>query len=128
MIMVVMIGMTLLFAYVTVYAQTYKEGVGGAVMESLTIEDINLNPSGSSYGTQAEIWVYNAGKIDVDINAIYVNGLSLTINPGTDLKVPMGEHVLIPAQTLISWVSNNEYTFKVSTNRGSTFESIIVAP
>ena len=40
MIMVVMVGMSLLFAYVAVYAQNYKAGIGSSVMESLTIEDI----------------------------------------------------------------------------------------
>lgn len=121
--------MTLLFAYVTVYAENYKEGIGGAVMESLTIENINLNPSGSSvYGDSVDVWVYNAGKIDVDINAIYVNGVSLKIEPSADLKVPVGTHVSIRAEASANWVSHGEYTFKVSTNRGSNFETKIQAP
>jgi len=128
MIMVVMIGMTLLFAYVTVYAQGYKDGAGGAVMESLTIEHIILHPSGSNYGNATTIWVYNAGKIDTDINAIYVNGLSLTIESGDDLTVPVGTHASISAQASSNWLSHGEYTFQVSTNRGSNFETKIQAP
>ncbi len=36
MIMITMIGMTLLFAFVSVYSENYKAGVGSSVMESIT--------------------------------------------------------------------------------------------
>jgi FlaG/FlaF family flagellin (archaellin) len=130
MIMVVMIGMSLLFAYVAVYAQNYKDGIGGAVMESLTIEDISLNstaPGSNSYGNQVKLWVYNTGKVDIEITSLYVNGIALTNASqfNFNIKVPVGSHVPITVQAPSDWVSNYDYTFKIITFRGSIFEEKI---
>ena len=54
MIVVVMVGMTILFAYVAVYAQNYQAGVGSSILESMTIEDvwITRSSSGTAYSVQ----------------------------------------------------------------------------
>ena len=116
MIMVVMIGMTLLFAYVTVYAENYKEGIGGAVMESLTIEDVSVK------GSTVTIWVYNAGKVDSTIHTVYNDqGVALTDATGKiniDVDAQMASHVKIT----LNYDSNLDWV-KIVTMRGSEFEN-----
>lgn len=129
MIMVVMVGMSILFAYVTVYAQNYQAGIGSSVMESLKIEDICLNSTGTAYNNQVKLWVYNSGKIDATINAIYINGEAATNGSSTinfKINVPVNTHVPITVQASSSnWQINTHYEFKVNTVRGSNFvESI----
>jgi FlaG/FlaF family flagellin (archaellin) len=113
MIMVVMIGMTLLFAYVTVYADNYKAGAGGAVMESLTIEDVWFRNS-----TAIQISIYNTGKVDCKINSIYDNGIALGTNLNTQVK--LGEHkVIVINQPTGQWLPSN--VLKIVTSRSSEF-------
>ena len=62
MIVVVMVGMTILFAYVAVYAQNYQTGVGSSILESMTIEDVWITKSQTPYSLrfsiqeQQQIW------------------------------------------------------------------------
>jgi flagellin-like protein len=134
MILVVMIGMTLLFAYLTTYTAGFQAGIGSSVLESITVEDIWLNSTAGSHSYadgHAKIWVYNTGEIDLTINAIYVNGLSLTngtSNFNFNIQVKVGEHVPIVANYSSTWVSNGVYDFKISTQRGSNFETKYTAP
>jgi FlaG/FlaF family flagellin (archaellin) len=114
MIMVVMIGMTLLFAYVTVYAQNYKEGVGGAVMESLTIEDVWFKDS-----TTLQISVYNAGKVDCQVNGIYNNGVALVGATNLNTPIKIGEHKLFVVNQPAGWPTLNN--LKIVTVRSSEF-------
>jgi cytochrome c oxidase assembly protein Cox11 len=55
MIMVVMVGMSLLFGYVVFYTDSYKSGIGGSVMESLTVEDVWVQTDRT-----VQVSVYNA--------------------------------------------------------------------
>jgi hypothetical protein len=132
MILVVMAGMSILFGYVAVYADNYKAGIGSSVMESLTIEDICLNSTGSAltYTNQSTLWVFNSGQIDSKITAIYINGVAVTNGSTISFNIPasIGAHVPINVQASSTWVSGNTYDFKVSTLRGSNFEESIVAP
>jgi hypothetical protein len=131
MIMVVMVGMSVAFAYVAVYAQSYKAGIGSSVMESLTIEDIYLKGAGPVYNNQVTLSVYNAGKIDATINVIYINGVAATNGSSTinfNINVPVGTHIPITVQASSTWVRGDTYEFKVNTVRGSNFEESIIAP
>jgi hypothetical protein len=131
MIMVVMIGMSVVFAYVSAYASNYKAGVGSSVLESLTIEDIFLKGSGVSYNNQVTFWVYNAGKIDATINAIYINGIAATNGSSTfnfKISVPRAEHVPITVTSESNWQTGAHYEFKITTLRGSNFVGSIDAP
>ncbi len=117
MIMVVMIGMTLLFAYVTVYAQNYKEGVGGAVMESLTIEDVWFTGDKT-----VQISLYNTGKVDCQVAGVYDNGLALSNPTNLNTQVTVGEHLLIVAQCPQDWAAwSSANNLKIVTSRGSEF-------
>ena len=80
MIVVVMVGMTILFAYVTVYANNYQTGTGSSILESMTIEDVWIQNSNA-----VQLSVYNTGtatnlgtNVDLTIASIYVNGVALT--------------------------------------------------
>lgn len=136
MILITMIGMTILFAFVTTYSDTYKAGVGSSVLESLTIEDIWLSPSPhvlGQYDNTAQISVYNTGSVDSVINSIYVDGSALTSttsisNLNLNIKVPVGGHVQIMAQWSQPWAPYATYTFKIETQRGSNFETKYEAP
>jgi hypothetical protein len=130
-----MIGMTLLFAFVTSYSDNYKAGVGSSVMESITVEDIWLSPNSTSYdNTMVQISLYNTGKVDSLINSIYVNGSSVitvgSANPNLELKIPVGLHLQVTVEwpQAQTWASQNTYAFKISSQRGSNFEVNYVAP
>jgi flagellin-like protein len=130
MILVTMVGMTLLFAFVTSYSETYKEGVGSQVLELLTVEDIWVRPVDhpNLSANPVNITVYNAGKIDSHITSVYVNGLALTGTPsGSDfnLNVPtveVGKHLTFTVyRNTLGWPSG-DYIFTIGTQTGSTFE------
>ena len=136
MILVTMIGMTLLFAFVSSYSENYKAGIGSSVMESLTVEDIWLSPdqSGqSTYDTEVVLSIYNVGKVESKINSVYVNGLKLTdTNTGQNFNlekdVLVGAHESITLYRQNNWQSGEIYTFRITTLRGSNFDVPFQAP
>jgi flagellin-like protein len=136
MILVTMAGMTILFAFVASYSENYKAGLGGSVMESLTIEDVWVKPDRT-----VQVSVYNAATkanlgTDVDLNVatIYVDGLALINNDPTsitnyntinfkDKPVKAGDHVIFicrlssTSPTLIG-----THDIAITTLRGSNFK------
>jgi flagellin-like protein len=126
MILVTMAGMAILFGFVISYSDAYKAGIGSSVMESLTVEDIWLSPGSLTYNSAVTITVYNVGKIDSTITSIYVDGLALTQNNKLNLNEPLavGEHrtISVELQNSQHWAPNQEYTFRISTLRGSNFD------
>ena len=136
MIMVVMVGMSVAFAYVAVYAQSYKAGIGSSVLESLTIENVWIK-----YPSTVQLWVYNTGtkanlgtdaNVDLTVATIYVNGSALT-NPSSSTMnfnqlIPAGNHVEIVGQWSEAFQRGNTYDFKIVTIRGSNFEVQYKAP
>jgi flagellin-like protein len=136
MILVTMVGMTLLFAFVSSYSDNYKAGIGSSVMESLTVEDIWLSPGSTSYTSDSantvQLTVYNVGKIDSKITSIYANGLKLTDDTGgfnLNLPLEVGQHLTIPLHWQDGpWHHGQTYTFRVTTLRGSNFDVSYIAP
>jgi flagellin-like protein len=137
MILVTMAGMTLLFGFVISYSDSYKAGIGGSVMESLTVEDIWLSPGSPSYNSDPAhaltLSVYNVGKVDSTITSAYVNGLKLTDTPGGqnfNLKetVAVGAHATITLYWSGPWSEGQTYTFRIATQKGSTFDLTYTAP
>ena len=130
MMLVVMTGMSLLFGFFVNYAGDFQRGNGGAVLESMVVEDVHfLDPQ------HADIWVYNLGKVGFTISSVYVNGaLSKDNNPptllrvtynGTDITAPNrsireGAHCKIEVTS--SFDIGKTYIFKIVTARGSSFE------
>ncbi len=99
MILIVMAGMTILFAFVGSFSQSFQAGSGSSVLESLTIEDVWFKTSDNNL----VISVYNTGKIELTINSMYIN--STKVNPtlhdssnnpiDSKTLVRMGDHVQI---------------------------------
>jgi flagellin-like protein len=135
MILVTMAGMTILFAFVASYSENYKAGLGGSVMESLTIEDVWVS------GNTVRISVYNVATkanlgtpVDLNVAAIYVDGSALinkdsgSINYNTmnfkDKLVEAGKHVVFTcslsstSQTLV----RGTHDIAIATLRGSNFK------
>jgi len=132
MILVTMAGMAILFGFVISYSDAYKAGVGSSVMESLTIEDIWLSPNSPNYNSIVQITVYNVGKVDSTITSVFANGVALTKDGKLNLNEPIaiGQHRTITLELQNdqqnnpqSWNPNQEYTFRISTSKGSNFDT-----
>jgi FlaG/FlaF family flagellin (archaellin) len=139
MIMVTMVGMGVAFAAVIVYCDTYRNGAGSAVLESLTVEDVWIQS-----GNTVQITLYSSATaanlgtdsgIDSTIAAIYANGTALTstidskitqANPRDfrDYTVTAGSHFTIEGKSTTGFTPGNVYTFKVVTVRGASFQSL----
>jgi heme/copper-type cytochrome/quinol oxidase subunit 2 len=133
MIIVVMVGMTILFAYVTVYANNYQTGTGGSILESSTIEDAWITSPHT-----VQLTVYNTGtatnlgtNVDLTVAAVYVNGTALTTISSTgvstnninfDWSIPAGYHISVNGYYSTGFQSGQTYEFKIVTERGSNFE------
>jgi hypothetical protein len=125
--------MTVLFAFVSSYSENYKAGIGSSVMESIIIEDVSFNSTSTTHynSNQTKIWVYNVGKVDAKITAVYLYDLALTNGSSTfnfDIPVKVGEHVPITVQQPSVWESGTTYDFMINTLRGSKFEAKYTAP
>jgi FlaG/FlaF family flagellin (archaellin) len=141
MIMVVMVGMGVAFASVVVYSESYQDGVGSAVLEFLTIENVWQDTSG------IHIWVYNAGTernlgtdVDIQVTTIYVDDLNLTNNRAdangnptiyfncfSDEIVKAGMHLEFTGH-LHSPLANGWHQVTVVTTRGSNFKASFEVP
>jgi flagellin-like protein len=110
MILVVMVGMSMLFAFFVNYTHDFQTGSGSAVLESLVIEDVSPSPSG------AQVWVYNVGKVSLTITSVYVKD-QFAGNP--NLEIVPGQHGMI---TISASSGNMSVLIKIVTARGSAFE------
>jgi flagellin-like protein len=117
MILIVITGMSLLFAFFVNYTRDFQTGSGSAVLESMVIEDVWFKDTG-----QVEVWVYNVGRINFDITAVYVNGTWANINAGSDFAVSVGKHGRLTVTSQLPYALYNTYDFKIVTERGSAFE------
>jgi flagellin-like protein len=115
MILIVMIGMSALFAFFVNYSRDFQLGSGSAVLESLTVEDVWFKSSGNV----VELWVYNFGKVDVTITDVYVDSNAVVFTPD-DLTIGVGEHGKF--DVVSSFDSGVSYRFKIVTERGTSFE------
>ena len=123
MIVVTIIGMSFLFAFSVNYATDYQLGRGGAVLELIVMEDVWIRDS------TVDIWVYNVGKVDLQISNVFVNDYKANIthidNNLVELdslvQVNVGEHVKFSVEsTSLRDEGNN--LFSLFTVRGSHVE------
>jgi hypothetical protein len=121
MIMVVMVGMSILFGYLVVYAQNYQVGAGSSVLESITIEDVHFtSPSG------VDITIYNTGKVDLTVKSVYINDVASSTS--LDVVVKEGEHgqLSLSAPFGMTFEDGRAYIFKIVTARGTGFEGAYI--
>lgn len=124
LVLIVVIGMSFIFAFFVDYVRDYQEGRGSSVMELLEIEDVHFFANDS-----VEIWLYNYGEIDLEIDAVYVNGLSMnTTTLYTDWILNPYQHKQFIVSFPYDWVSDFSYSFKFVTVRGSSVERSYYAP
>jgi hypothetical protein len=117
MVLVVMVGMSLLFAYIAFYSQNFHEGSGSAVLESITVEDVYFTSANN-----ANVTIYNTGKVDFVITSVYIDsvGASTSLN----LEVKQGQHEVLEVPG--SFSHSQSYVFKLVTQRGTILEGTYV--
>jgi flagellin-like protein len=139
MILIVVIGMSMLFAYFVNYAKDFQLGSGSSVLESMTIEDVWFKTP-----TSIELTVYNLGKVDSKITSIYLDDLpqfNFTITSislhGQQIEstvmnpiIPINGHANITILLFPLGWSNRPYAYdlKIVTARGSGFEGKYLPP
>ncbi|MDG6222506.1 MAG: hypothetical protein IAX21_00380 [Candidatus Bathyarchaeota archaeon] len=119
MVLIVMIGMSGVFAYFVNYSRDYQIGAGSSVLESITVEDVWFRTINSE--TVCDIWVYNFGKIDVTISDIYVENINLGLSERLTIEVGGHGNIILQSSSL-SFVQGESYLFKIVTERGTSFE------
>lgn len=137
MVLIVVIGMSAVFAFFVDYVGDYQQGQGSSVMEQLEIEDVFFVESTNT----SEVWLYNFGEIEFEVKAIYVNGLNATLEfmdvstkPLNDLdgdyavEVSPFAHAKFSVTVADNWVSGATYVFRFITERGSAVEREYVSP
>ena len=114
LVLIVVLGMSMVFAFFVDYVSDYQRGRGSSVMELLEIEDVYFKGSSS-----IEVWLYNYGKIEVEIDTIYFDGL-LVFDPDYSVEIRPDEHVKVIVSS--DWVPDLYYVFRIVTKRGSAVE------
>lgn len=128
MIMVVMVGMSVLFGALIVYSDNFQKGSGSAVLESITIEDVQFTPNSHV----VKLTLYNTGKTDLIIANVYINGQITTLQPtppATTTSIAQGEHLdrlSVTTPSEITFTPGTSYNFKIVTQRGTGFEGMYV--
>jgi len=123
LILIVVLGMSVAFGFFVSFVKDYQAGRGGSVMELISVEDVWFKPD----HTTIEIWLYNYGKVEAKINAIYVNGMQLDFDPNP-IQIPVGKHNNTVAYPTNGWVNDAVYSFKLVTERGSAVEGEYRSP
>ena len=113
MILVVITGMSLLFAFFVNYTRDFQTGSGSAVLESMTIEDVWFSNLDGPL-----VSVYNVGKVSLTITSVYVNDQKVNFNCDIPEIAP-GQHAKI---TIDYGSADSGDTIKIVTARGSAFE------
>jgi hypothetical protein len=103
-----------LFAFFVNYAKDFQIGSGSAVRESLVIEDVWFIGDGEP----AQVWVYNVGKIDLTVSAVYVNDKPASSFASVDVAVGAREVLLLNG----SFDVGATYDLRIVTLRGSAYE------
>lgn len=121
MIMVVVAGMSIAFAYFINYVKDYQTGSGASVMELISIEDVWFMPNST-----VKVSLFNYGKVATTVNAFYVNGQQ---QPGfSPISISIGGHNVSYVLFAQSWTHGIAYDFKFVTARGTGFEGEYVSP
>jgi flagellin-like protein len=118
MILIVIIGMSVLFAFFVNYARDFQAGSGSAVLESMVIEDVWFKSSSA-----IDISVYNVGKVNFTITSVYINDVRVAIT-GTSGTVKVEGHGSLTVTGWSSMAKDDDvrYVLKLVTTRGSAIE------
>ena len=129
LILVVVTGMSLAFAFFTGYVTDFQLGQGSSIMEQIEIEDVWFQTSTS---TKITITLYNFGKVKANVTSLYINDLQVSFtNEGvneTFIEIPIGEQRVLISTPLTPLNVNTAYNLKLTTRRGTVFEGQYVTP
>ena len=124
LVLIVVIGMSAVFAFFVDYVRDYQMGRGSAVKELMEIEDVFFADV-----DVVEVWLYNYGDIDLTVDAAYVNGLSVNLTYFyDDWTLNPYQHKRFNVTLNANWVPDLSYIFKFITARGTTVERAYFAP
>jgi flagellin-like protein len=119
LILIVVSGMSVAFGYFVNFVRDYQAGRGGSVMELISIEDVWFKADRSTI----QIWLYNYGKIDANINTLYVDGHLVSF---ANFTISAGGHRNMSVSS--EWTPDTAYHLRLVTERGSVFEGQYVSP
>jgi flagellin-like protein len=124
LVLIVVIGMSAIFTFFVDYVTDYQRGTGSADKELLEIEDVYFADA-----NVVEVWLYNYGGIDLEVDAAYVNGRSVDLTYFyADWTLAPNQHKRFNVTLNVDWAPNLSYAFKFITVRGSTVERAYFAP
>jgi flagellin-like protein len=127
LILVVVLGMSTLFAFFIEYVKDFQLGQGSSILELIEVEDVWFKDN-----HLINITVFNLGKVDVKITSIYIDGepavFSDSGNNDSYIEIRVGELSSIGAQPPNPITNSTKYNFKLVTERGSLFESEYTSP
>ena len=123
MILIVVVGMSIAFAFFINYVKDYQLGRGSSVLEMAEIEDVWFHTYAVN-GT-VDVWLYNYGKIGIQISSIYIDGIPANFNSTLSI-IQVGQHAKIIIS--MNWTSSKSYDIKIITTRSTTFEGKYLAP
>ena len=129
----------MVFAFFIDYVSDYQRGRGSSVMELVEIEDVYFRRvDGVDW---VEVWLYNYGKIEFEVDAIYVNGLLVDFSFSNVSSVELYDvdeddsrevvpyaHAKYNMTLSGDWSSDVAYVFRVVTERGSAVEREYFSP
>jgi flagellin-like protein len=140
LVLLVVLGMSLVFAFFVDYVGDYQTGRGSSVMELVEIEDVYFRRVGGV--DWVEVWLYNYGEIEFEVDSVYVNGVSVenfsflnvssvplydSDEDGSVEVIPYA-HAKFNVTLSGGWVSPGKYVFRFVTERGSAVEREYPSP
>jgi flagellin-like protein len=125
LILIIVLGMSFAFAYLTGYVSDFQQGQGSAIMELIVVEDVWFRSA-----THINITLYNYGQVDVTVVSVYLDGLQVDFTGDSDgvLTLSLEEHGYLQVHPTQPLAKSTSYNIKVVTERGSAFEGKYTAP
>lgn len=124
LILIIVLGMSFAFAFLTGYVTDFQLGRGSAIMELIEFEDVWFKNE-----NQIDITIYNYGKADVKVVSVYLDGIQGSLGDNDNFPtLPIGEHGSIQIDPSKLLVQNAVYNIKIVTERGSAFEGKYTSP
>ncbi len=131
LILIIVVGMSFAFAFLTGYVTDFQLGRGSAIMELIEFEDVWFKNTTTRELDLINVTLYNYGKVDVKVLSVYLDGLQVPFNnEGSDefLTLSIGEHGSIQVHPPKLLDEKTIYNIKIVTERGSAFEGQYTTP
>ena len=120
MLVIVVTAASLVFVFVNFYVEDFQKKSGSALKERLFIEDIWFRTGGE----ETDIVLYNYGKTDVKVVAVFLNNARLSLN--NPIEIETGKYTTVTLS--FPWSSGEQYKIKFLTERGYSIETRNSAP